>query len=139
MSCELCDQVGGTLVWQDTDCRAVLVADTNYPGFCRVIWQRHVQEMTDLSAAQRAHLMGVVFHVEAAVREVMQPDKINLASLGNMTPHVHWHVIPRYRADKHFPQPIWGVAQRENTHRVTPGWEAILTDTLRARLENPPC
>ena len=57
--------------------------------------------------------MDVVFAVEAAVREAMQPHKMNLASLGNMTPHVHWHVIPRYRDDRHFPHPVWSAPQRE--------------------------
>jgi diadenosine tetraphosphate (Ap4A) HIT family hydrolase len=42
----------------------------------------------------------------------MQPDKMNLASLGNQTPHVHWHVIPRFRDDRHFPTPVWAVPQR---------------------------
>jgi diadenosine tetraphosphate (Ap4A) HIT family hydrolase len=38
---------------------------------------------------------------------------VNLASLGNVVPHLHWHVIARFADDKHFPQPIWGQAQRE--------------------------
>ena len=51
--------------------------------------------------------------VEEAIRATMQADKMNLASLGNMTPHVHWHVIPRFRDDRHFPGPIWAAPQRE--------------------------
>lgn len=132
--CELCGQAGGTLLWQDGRCRVVLVADAGYPGFCRVIWGRHVKEMTDLSAAEREHMMATVFAVEAAIREVLQPDKINLASLGNLTPHLHWHVIPRYMHDKHFPQPIWGAAQREGTSSVAPGWQERLIASVRARL-----
>jgi diadenosine tetraphosphate (Ap4A) HIT family hydrolase len=58
-------------------------------------------------------LMRVVFATEAAVRQGLKPDKINLASLGNLTPHLHWHVIPRFIDDRHFPQPIWSTAQRE--------------------------
>ena len=57
--------------------------------------------------------MSVVFAVEAAVRDTMQPHKMNLASLGNMTPHVHWHVVPRFRDDRHFPGPIWAAPKRE--------------------------
>jgi diadenosine tetraphosphate (Ap4A) HIT family hydrolase len=134
MSCELCDQPGGTLLWQNETCRVVLVADADYPGLCRVIWKQHVKEMTDLSAAERAHLMTTVFAVEAAIREVMRPDKINLASLGNMTPHLHWHVIPRYTHDKHFPQPIWGTAQREGTSALPSGWQARLIECVRSKL-----
>ncbi|HET9651379.1 MAG TPA: HIT family protein, partial [Usitatibacter sp.] len=61
----------------------------------------------------RERLMDVVFAVEEAVREAMEPDKMNLASLGNMVPHVHWHVIPRFRDDAHFPTPVWGPPQRQ--------------------------
>jgi diadenosine tetraphosphate (Ap4A) HIT family hydrolase len=42
----------------------------------------------------------------------MQPKKINLASLGNMVPHLHWHIIPRYTDDAHFPAPVWAESQR---------------------------
>jgi diadenosine tetraphosphate (Ap4A) HIT family hydrolase len=68
-----------------------------------VILKRHAREMTDLAPAERDGLMAVVFAVESAVRETMRPDKMNIASLGNMTPHVHWHVVPRFRDDRHFP------------------------------------
>lgn len=118
MTCELCDTPGGELLWQDELCRVVLVADAHYAGFCRVILNRHVKEMTDLAESERARLMAVVFAVEACVRETLQPDKINLASLGNMTPHVHWHVIPRFADDRHFPNPIWGEARREGVART---------------------
>jgi diadenosine tetraphosphate (Ap4A) HIT family hydrolase len=114
MICELCETIGGELLWQNARCRIVLVNDADYPGFCRVIWQNHVREMTDLSSADRAHFMSVVFIVEETLREIMRPDKINLASLGNMTPHLHWHVIPRFNDDKHFPNPIWGAVTRSD-------------------------
>jgi diadenosine tetraphosphate (Ap4A) HIT family hydrolase len=69
--------------------------------------------MSDLSASDRMLLNDVVWHVETAVREVMGPDKINVASLGNVVPHLHWHVIPRYVDDTHFPNPVWAAAVRE--------------------------
>ena len=102
--CELCDSLGGELLWQDDLCRVILVNDPDYPGYCRVICNRHVREMTDLEAFARERVMRVVFAAEEAVRRVMRPDKINLASFGNMVPHLHWHVIPRFADDRHFPQ-----------------------------------
>ena len=96
-SCELCAQPGGTILWQSAACRVIRVADPHYPGFCRVIWNDHVREMTDLDPAARNHLMQVVFAVEAVVRQLFSPHKINLASFGNMVPHVHWHIIPRWQ------------------------------------------
>jgi len=114
--CELCIVISDQeedILWSDDFCYVRNVADPCYPGFCRVIVRRHVSEMTDLSQKERERLMSVVFAVEKSLREIMRPDKINLASLGNAVPHLHWHVIPRWRGDRHFPQPVWGVPQRE--------------------------
>ncbi len=111
-SCELCDSAGGELLWQNELCRVVLVQEPDYPGFCRVILKQHVREMTDLNAATRQRLMRVVFTAEKALRKLLRPDKINLASLGNLTPHLHWHVIPRFADDRHFPNSVWGEAMR---------------------------
>ena len=114
--CELCQQQGDVIV-NATDWRVVLVNDTHYPGFCRVIWNRHTKEMTDLSLLERHTVMDVVWQLEGIIREVMQPHKINVASLGNVVPHLHWHVIPRYIDDMHFPNPIWGKVERSvNSH-----------------------
>ncbi|MEQ1667361.1 MAG: HIT family protein [Sulfuriferula sp.] len=112
--CDLCATAGGEILWQDAFCRVVLVDDPSYPGFCRVIWREHVKEMSDLNPTEQNRLMRTVFAVESALRETLKPDKINLASLGNMVPHLHWHVIPRFKHDPHFPNPIWGVAMRDN-------------------------
>jgi diadenosine tetraphosphate (Ap4A) HIT family hydrolase len=113
MACELCDGDGGELIWRDGQCRVVCVEEPGYPGFCRAIWNAHVAEMTDLGESERARLMRIVFELEAGLRELLRPDKINLASLGNAVPHLHWHVIPRFRGDPHFPGPIWGPSLRQ--------------------------
>lgn len=126
-ACPLCTTEGQDILWQDDFCRVIRVDDPDYPGFCRVILNAHVKEMTDLAPAERARLMAVVFAVEAAVREVLAPEKINLASLGNMVPHVHWHVIPRYADDRHFPDAIWAAPRR-------PSRPAGAAADLRARL-----
>ena len=110
--CEQCELSVPT-IYRDDKLQVIAVDDPNYPGFCRVIWNDHVREMSDLSPGDRMRLNDVVWHVEAAVREVMEPDKINVASLGNVVPHLHWHVIPRYVDDVHFPNPVWGAAVRE--------------------------
>jgi len=112
MNCELCANTAEILLWRGQYCRVILVENAEYPGFCRVIWNEHVKEMTDLTPQMRTELMDTVFAVESAVREVMLPDKVNLASMGNMVPHLHWHVIPRYTDDSHFPNPIWAAPLR---------------------------
>ena len=131
--CDFCKGPGGAILWQNDLCRVVRVDDPDYPGFCRVILRRHVREMTELPEAERAALMAVVFAVEEVMRATMRPDKMNLASLGNMTPHVHWHVIPRYRDDRHFPGPVWAAVQREP---VVPAERRARVEALAAALRS---
>jgi diadenosine tetraphosphate (Ap4A) HIT family hydrolase len=105
--CELCTGPGGRVIHDDGRLRVVVVDEPDYPGYIRVIWNAHVRELTDLSAAERDHFMHAVFAVEQSQRTVMRPHKMNVASLGNMTPHLHWHLIPRFEDDRHFPKAIW--------------------------------
>lgn len=134
-ACQLCREAGGETLWQDERCRLVLVADADYPGFCRVVWKRHVAEMTDLDAAERRHLMSVVFAAESALRAAARPHKVNLASLGNVVPHLHWHVIPRWRDDRHFPNPVWGKAEREAKPRSAVDGAVLHAAFLRSLAE----
>lgn len=114
-SCSLCAPAQETVLWQDRRCRVILVNDVDHPGFCRVIWNKHVAEMTDLTKSQRAHFLTVVYGVEQVLRALMQPRKMNLASFGNQVPHLHWHVIPRFEDDAHFPDPVWAARKRPGT------------------------
>ncbi len=114
MACALCEPCPHPILWHDQFCRVVLLKDADYPAYCRVELLSHIKEMTDLVPSERARMMKTVFAVELALREMFNPDKINLASLGNKTPHLHWHVIPRFENDRHFPNSHWGEAVREN-------------------------
>lgn len=111
-TCELCVAPPAPL-WSNAQFSVILVDDANFPGFCRVIWHEHAREMSDLNAGERQALMDAVQQVELAQRDILRPDKINLASLGNVVPHLHWHVIPRFANDSHFPNPVWGNANRD--------------------------
>jgi diadenosine tetraphosphate (Ap4A) HIT family hydrolase len=136
-TCTLCSDDGGTLVLRNELLRVVLVDDADYPGFARVIVNAHVRELTDLDASALARVMAAVCSVEDALRAVLAPDKVNLASLGNVVPHLHWHVIPRFADDAHFPQPIWGVRQREPEVQQLAARRALLpklADEIRARI-----
>ncbi|MFZ1910028.1 MAG: HIT family protein, partial [Burkholderiales bacterium] len=108
----MCEHDGGSVLWRDDFCRIVRVFTNDYPGYCRVILNRHASEMTDLGAGERGRLMRAVFACEAAVRDLFRPDKVNLASLGNQVPHLHWHVIARHADDRTFPDPIWAAPRR---------------------------
>ena len=111
-ACELCAYDGGVLVHRAASWRVIRAEDQAFPAFYRVVWNAHVAEWTDLPPAQRSLCMQAVAKVETVLREALAPTKINLASLGNVVAHLHWHVIARFDWDSHFPQPVWGVAQR---------------------------
>ena len=138
MSCPLCEEDGGALVWRGEKLRVIRAQEAGFPAFYRVVWAAHVAEFSDLSAADRSHCMEAVTVVEQALRQHLTPTKVNIAALGNMVPHLHWHVIARFDWDSHFPAPVWAAAQRPGpadqeaaVHALLPALESA----LRARLD----
>lgn len=105
--CVLCREAGGLPVWQGAQLRVIRAQEEGFPAFYRVIWTAHAAELSDLSEVDRNTCMAVVAAVERVLRTQLQPTKINLAALGNMVPHLHWHVIARHDWDSHFPAPVW--------------------------------
>lgn len=106
-NCELCCTHHPREFWRNEIAYAIDASDDVMPGFIRIIAVDHVAEMTDMSNVEAAALMALVLTTEKAMRRIMHPDKVNLASLGNMVPHVHWHVIARWKDDPFFPNSIW--------------------------------
>ena len=138
--CVLCEGAGGRLVFEAPEFRVIHADEAGFPGFYRVIWRDHAAEFSDLSAADRATCMEAVATVEQCLRDHLAPTKINLAALGNMVPHLHWHVIARYERDTHFPAPIWAAAPRDRdadreaaVHAQLPAAEAAMIAALSKR------
>lgn len=116
--CVLCHTDGGLVLYRNADWRLVRTEDTpSHPVFYRVIWNHHVAEFSDLSLAERHSSMDALARFESALRgglrDVNLPArKFNLASLGNVVPHLHWHLVARFDTDAQFPGPIWAPAVR---------------------------
>lgn len=116
-TCPLCVEDGGLVLLRHARLRIIRatspdVADT--PAFYRVVWNAHVAEWSDLAEADQALCMRAVTAVERVLRQQLQPTKINLAALGNVVPHLHWHVIARFDWDNRFPALVWAVPVRDN-------------------------
>jgi diadenosine tetraphosphate (Ap4A) HIT family hydrolase len=112
-ACPLCATDGGLPVVRHARWRLVRAVEAGFPAFYRVVWNEHVAEFSDLAAADRAECMGVVVQVEEVLRRELRPAKVNLASLGNAVPHLHWHVVARFAWDPSFPGSVWSPVQRE--------------------------
>lgn len=126
-ACPLCSAAGGALVFQGEKFRVIRSDEAGIAAFYRVVWSAHVAEFSDLGAADRSLCMAAVNAVELALRRHLQPTKINLAALGNVVPHLHWHVIARFDWDSHFPAPVWAPATR--------AIDVAHLDIIRAKLD----
>jgi diadenosine tetraphosphate (Ap4A) HIT family hydrolase len=129
--CAYCENLTDRIIWANGECRVMFVDDSTFAGWCRVIWHEHKTELTELSPAERISLMDVVFAVESGLRKLLNPAKINVASLGTAMPHVHWHIVPRFADDTHFPDPVWSAPLRDPSGRTVPeGFVAAMRQHL---------
>jgi diadenosine tetraphosphate (Ap4A) HIT family hydrolase len=109
-SCPMCtkwDDEPGLRIAELENCYVVLNGDQFFPGYCLVFTKNHVTELFLLDAATRGAVIEEVNKVAAALYAVYHPTKINYELLGNMVPHMHWHIVPRFTSDPLWPRPIW--------------------------------
>jgi diadenosine tetraphosphate (Ap4A) HIT family hydrolase len=93
--------------------------DQFFPGYTLLFTRQHVTELFHLDHAVRSGLMEEVSRVAGALFAVFQPDKINYELLGNMVPHIHWHLVPRFTTEPLWPRPIWSEPHQEQL--LSPG------------------
>ena len=104
---------------------STLYLDRNqtYRGHCQLVFDgRHVEGLEHLRAGEHEALMRDLRRGAQAIAAVIQPDRMNYCSLGNVVPHLHWHLVPRQRSD-----PRWGM----------PIYTTDLADMRVTRLEEP--
>lgn len=93
--------------------------DSEIP-WLKIFTQTPHKEFSECSRAEKEMIWGCLDIIEKAMLEYFKPDKINIASFGNMVPHVHWHIMARYKEDSYFPEPMWGTKQREGFELAAP-------------------
>jgi diadenosine tetraphosphate (Ap4A) HIT family hydrolase len=85
-----------------------LSKNQTYRGHCQLIFDpRHVARLDQLSADEWRAFSIDLFNTQVAIMRTVRPDHVNVESLGNIVPHVHWHIVPRYRGDPRWGSPIW--------------------------------
>ncbi len=110
MTCPMCrkwDDDADLRIAELERCYVVLNRDQFFPGYTFVFAKEHVTELFHLDRNARTAVMEEVTGVAAALYNLFQPDKINYELLGNMVPHMHWHLVPRFAHDPLWPRPIW--------------------------------
>ncbi len=88
-------------------CYVTLNRDQFFAGYCFVFTRNHVTELFHLDLATRQGVMEEINRVARVLAELFRPTKINYELLGNMVPHMHWHLVPRSADDPLWPRPIW--------------------------------
>ena len=90
--------------------RVLLANDANYPWLILVPRRPGVTELIDLVEKDRLQLMTETDNAARALKSITECGKLNVATLGNVVPQLHVHVIGRRHSDKAWPKPVWGVA-----------------------------
>jgi len=90
-------------------CLVLLMKDRNYPWLVLVPQRVGLKDLHDLHEADHGPLMAEIARAARALETVYQPDKINVAALGNVVSQLHVHVIARFHSDAAWPSPIWNV------------------------------
>jgi diadenosine tetraphosphate (Ap4A) HIT family hydrolase len=119
----------------ELECSYVLLnRDQFFPGYTFVFIKEHVTELFHLDRDKRICVMEEVTAIASALNTLFKPDKINYELLGNVVPHMHWHLVPRFRTDQLWPRPIWAVPHEEvilspadNAERIEQIRKAIIT------------
>jgi len=91
-------------------CTLLLLNDANYPWFILVPNRDNISEMHQLSTADQQQFMAESTVLSHGLEHVFQPDKLNIAALGNIVPQLHIHHIARFSTDISWPAPVWGAA-----------------------------
>lgn len=91
-----------------TLCSLLLINDTNYPWFILLPNRENITELHHLNSQDQQQLLAESMYFSQCLEDVFQPDKLNIAALGNVVPQLHIHHIARFKSDACWPSPVWG-------------------------------
>lgn len=88
----------------------------------KIFTLKEVREFSQCQREEKEEILRVLDICEKEMLEYFKPTKINIASFGNYVPHVHFHIMARFKEDSFFPEPMWGEKQR-NSKLKLPSFE----------------
>ena len=89
-------------------CAVLLMNDARFPWLVLVPRRPDLRELTDLDEADAARLTAETRTAVRVMESLSRPDKVNVATLGNVVEQLHVHVVGRFRSDPAWPGPVWG-------------------------------
>lgn len=113
-----------------------------YHGYCILVSRRHATELSQLGNKERRGYLDEMCFLARAIEDCFHPHKLNYELLGNQVPHLHWHLLPRYRQDPDVLRPVWLALERaeqdeKERHRLRTGpmSRTATADLLRQKLK----
>ena len=100
-----------SIIYENQNIR-IEVENSEIP-WLKIFTQKPYKEMSEVPAIVRFEIYELLDLIEKEMLSYFNPSKINIASFGNYVPHVHWHIMSRFKEDSYFPEPMWGTKQRE--------------------------
>lgn len=113
---------------------ARLNRDQYFRGYSFVVFKEHETELYRLSEEERVGFYRDMLKVAQALDRVFKPDKMNYEVLGNKIPHLHWHLIPRYKSESFWGEPVWSNPHLERRLRYSEYQKII--GQIRAEISN---
>jgi diadenosine tetraphosphate (Ap4A) HIT family hydrolase len=80
----------------------------------KIFTQKDLKEFSQCNNETKIEILRALDIIEKEMINYFNPEKINIASFGNYVPHVHFHVMARFKEDSYFPEPMWGKIQRKS-------------------------
>ena len=80
----------------------------------KIFTQEDLKEFSECNSETKMEILRALDIIEKEMISYFNPEKINIASFGNYVPHVHFHIMARFKEDSFFPEPMWGKMQRES-------------------------
>ena len=87
--------------------------DQYFQGYSFVTLKWHTEELYKLSDTDRKNFLEDMSQVAQVLFQTFTPDKMNYELLGNGMPHLHWHLIPRFKTDPFWGRPIWSGSRKQ--------------------------
>ena len=113
----------------------IKIHDSEIP-WLKIYSQASCKEFSECDAATKQQVWQLLDLIEVEMLCYFKPEKINIASFGNYKPRVHWHIMARYKEDSFYPEPMWGVKQRDSSLALPPmsGFVDLLLKVIQEKL-----